>query len=77
VSSWPAPAATTVLLQGYEKVEQAVVDFEALDQSEEQFRGVDAAFCCLGTTRAVAGKEGFVKVRLVPPGWISPAAGGP
>ena len=44
------------------KVEQAVVDFDALDQSADKFKDVDAAFCCLGTTRAVAGKEGFIKV---------------
>jgi oxidoreductase len=39
-----------------------VVDYENLEHSSEKFRGVDSAFCCLGTTRAKAGKEGFVKV---------------
>ena len=26
------------------------------------FEGADVAFCCLGTTRGKAGKDGFVKV---------------
>ena len=46
----------------YKKVEQKIVDFEQLEQSGSAFSGVDTAFCCLGTTRAVAGAEGFVKV---------------
>ena len=39
-----------------------VADFDRLDQSSSHFQGVDSAFCCLGTTRGVAGKEGFIKV---------------
>ena len=46
----------------YQKVQQEIVDFEQLEQSSSAFSGVDTAFCCLGTTRAVAGAEGFVKV---------------
>ena len=46
-----------------EKIVQEIVDFDALSsQHSAVFRGVDTAFCCLGTTRAVAGAEGFVKV---------------
>jgi len=48
--------------EGWEKVEQAVVDYDNLAESEDKFSGVDSAFCCLGTTRAKAGKEGFIKV---------------
>lgn len=46
----------------YEKVQQKIVDFDQLDQFSSAFSGVDTAFCCLGTTRAAAGAEGFVKV---------------
>ena len=46
-----------------EKIVQEIVDFDALSSHHSAvFRGVDTAFCCLGTTRAVAGAEGFVKV---------------
>jgi len=45
---------------GWDKVEQKIVDFENLDKSA--FENVDSAFCCLGTTRGKAGKEGFIKV---------------
>ena len=47
---------------GWEKVEQNVVDYDCLDKSAKSFSNVDAAFCCLGTTRAKAGKTGFIKV---------------
>jgi len=47
---------------GYNKISQKIVDFDQLEQSSSAFAGVDAAFCCLGTTRAAAGAEGFVKV---------------
>ena len=45
-----------------DKIIQKIVDFDHLDQYEDAFHGMDTAFCCLGTTRAVAGAEGFVKV---------------
>ena len=47
---------------GLDKVEQIIVDYDNLDQSKADFSEVDLAFCCLGTTRGQAGKEGFVKV---------------
>ena len=47
---------------GKEKVEQKIVDFDKLDESKDAFADADLAFCCLGTTRAKAGKEGFIKV---------------
>ena len=46
----------------YARIQQRVVDFDTLEASREAFAGVDAAFCCLGTTRAQAGAAGFVKV---------------
>ncbi|KAM6343499.1 oxidoreductase HTATIP2 isoform 2-T2 [Alca torda] len=42
--------------------EQAVVDFEQLSEHAAAFRGHDVGFCCLGTTRAKAGADGFVRV---------------
>ena len=47
---------------GWEKVEQTVVDYDSLDNYANSFNNVDTAFCCLGTTRAKAGKAGFIKV---------------
>jgi oxidoreductase len=44
------------------KIEQRIVDFDNLDTHEDSFKGADVAFCCLGTTRGKAGKEGFIKV---------------
>ncbi|KAF7243945.1 Oxidoreductase HTATIP2 [Varanus komodoensis] len=51
-------------LQGplYASVSQEVVDFEKLDESAAAFQGHAVGFCCLGTTRAKAGAEGFVRV---------------
>ena len=34
--------------EGWQKVEQAVVDFDNLDKHKQIFQGVDVAFCCLG-----------------------------
>jgi len=48
--------------EGFNRVVQKVVDFDKLDEYAADFNGIDAAFCCLGTTRGKAGKEGFVKV---------------
>ena len=47
---------------GYNKISQKIVDFDQLEQFSSAFAGADTAFCCLGTTRAAAGAEGFVKV---------------
>jgi oxidoreductase len=46
-------------------VDQKVVDFDNLEEHRTAFDGADMAFCCLGTTRGKAGKEGFVKVCLL------------
>ncbi len=47
---------------GKEKIEQKLVDYDNLGENKEAFANADIAFCCLGTTRGKAGKEGFVKV---------------
>merc|ERR1712106_298069 len=46
----------------YDKVVQKIVDFDNLDSHETDFKGIDQAFCCLGTTRSKSGPDGFVKV---------------
>nr|XP_020635041.1 oxidoreductase HTATIP2 isoform X2 [Pogona vitticeps] len=46
----------------YANVSQEIVDFEKLDESAAAFQGHDVGFCCLGTTRAKAGADGFVRV---------------
>ncbi|XP_062975370.1 oxidoreductase HTATIP2 [Elgaria multicarinata webbii] len=46
----------------YASVTQEVVDFEKLDDSAASFQGHAVGFCCLGTTRAKAGADGFVRV---------------
>lgn len=46
----------------YEKLVQEVVDFEKLDEHAAAFQGHDVGYCCLGTTRAKAGAEIFVRV---------------
>ncbi|XP_072322800.1 oxidoreductase HTATIP2 isoform X1 [Scyliorhinus torazame] len=45
-----------------ENVSQEVVDFEKLDEYASAFQGHDVGFCCLGTTKAKAGEEGFIRV---------------
>ena len=47
---------------GKGKVEQKIVDFDNINDSKAAFADCDMAFCCLGTTRAKAGAEGFVNV---------------
>ena len=44
--------------EGFKRVEQKVVNFDKLDEYAADFNGIDAAFCCLGTTRGKAGKNG-------------------
>ena len=44
------------------QIDQRIVDFDNLEASKEAFQGADLAFSCLGTTRAKAGKDGFIKV---------------
>lgn len=47
------------------KLKQTVVDWEQLSQYKEQFQGVDAVFCCLGTTIKKAGSQSeFERVDL-------------
>ncbi|XP_038620426.1 oxidoreductase HTATIP2 [Tachyglossus aculeatus] len=48
--------------EAYKNVIQEVVDFEKLDEHSSAFQGHDVGFCCLGTTKAKAGSEGFVRV---------------
>ncbi|XP_065131620.1 oxidoreductase HTATIP2-like isoform X2 [Paramisgurnus dabryanus] len=45
-----------------ENLVQKVVDFEKLDEYAGVFQGHDVGYCCLGTTKAKAGDEGFVRV---------------
>ena len=47
---------------GFRRVEQKIVNFDKLGDYATEHSGVDAAFCCLGTTRGKAGKDGFIKV---------------
>ncbi|XP_072236088.1 oxidoreductase HTATIP2 isoform X2 [Leuresthes tenuis] len=46
----------------YENLIQEVVDFEKLDEHAVAFQGHDVGYCCLGTTRAKAGVDGFIRV---------------
>ncbi|TSM20276.1 Oxidoreductase HTATIP2 [Bagarius yarrelli] len=48
--------------KAYENVVQEVVDFEKLDNYAQVFQGHDVGYCCLGTTKAKAGTEGFIRV---------------
>ncbi|XP_005807572.1 oxidoreductase HTATIP2 [Xiphophorus maculatus] len=48
--------------KAYENLIQEVVDFEKLDDYAAAFKGHDVGYCCLGTTRAKAGADGFVRV---------------
>jgi len=46
----------------YKNVEQRVIDFDHLDQHKSAFENCTIGFCCLGTTRAKSGADGFVKI---------------
>ncbi|KAM4743979.1 oxidoreductase HTATIP2 [Anableps anableps] len=48
--------------KAYENLIQEEVDFEKLDEYAAAFKGHDVGYCCLGTTRAKAGADGFVRV---------------
>ncbi|CAM5121239.1 unnamed protein product [Eretmochelys imbricata] len=48
--------------EAYQNVNQQVVDFEKLDEYSASFQGHDVGFCCLGTTKAKGGADGFVRV---------------
>ncbi|XP_013065725.1 oxidoreductase HTATIP2-like isoform X2 [Biomphalaria glabrata] len=42
--------------------EQKVIDFENIDEHKDVFENLDIGFCCLGTTRAKSGVQGFIRV---------------
>ncbi|MED6243395.1 Oxidoreductase htatip2, partial [Ataeniobius toweri] len=46
----------------YENLVQEVINFEKLDDYAAAFMGHDVGYCCLGTTRAKAGADGFIRV---------------
>ncbi|KAM9366370.1 oxidoreductase HTATIP2 [Symphorus nematophorus] len=46
----------------HENLVQEVVDFEKLDDYAAAFQGHDVGYCCLGTTKAKAGTDGFIRV---------------
>ncbi|XP_076879245.1 oxidoreductase HTATIP2 isoform X2 [Brachyhypopomus gauderio] len=48
--------------QAFENLVQEVVDFEKLEDYAAAFQGHDVGYCCLGTTKAKAGTEGFIRV---------------
>ncbi|XP_077375541.1 oxidoreductase HTATIP2 isoform X2 [Festucalex cinctus] len=48
--------------KGYENLVQEVVDFEKLEDYAAAFQGHDVGYCCMGTTRAKAGAQGFIRV---------------
>ncbi|KAI4877010.1 hypothetical protein NFI96_019729 [Prochilodus magdalenae] len=48
--------------KAYDNVVQEVVDFEKLEDYAGTFQGHDVGYCCLGTTKAKAGTEGFIRV---------------
>lgn len=48
--------------KAYENLVQEVVDFDKLDDYAATFQGHDVGYCCLGTTKAKAGTEGFIRV---------------
>ncbi|KAM3877336.1 oxidoreductase HTATIP2-like [Diretmus argenteus] len=48
--------------KAYENLVQEVVDFEKLDDHAAAFQGHNVGYCCLGTSRAKAGVEGFIRV---------------
>ncbi|XP_008335203.1 oxidoreductase HTATIP2 isoform X2 [Cynoglossus semilaevis] len=48
--------------KAHENLVQEVVDFEKLDDYAAAFQGHDVGYCCLGTTRAKAGVDGFIRV---------------
>lgn len=45
----------------HEKLTQFVLDFEKMEELTQEIKGNDI-FICLGTTRAKAGRDGFIKV---------------
>ncbi|XP_054469734.1 oxidoreductase HTATIP2 [Anoplopoma fimbria] len=48
--------------KAYENLVQEVVDFEKLEDYAAAFQGHDVGYCCLGTTKAKAGTDGFIRV---------------
>jgi len=64
------PAYTKVVVVGRRPLEHITsdkihfrkVDFDKLSEHSAAFQGAQVAYCCLGTTKGKAGKEGFIKV---------------
>ncbi|XP_062248304.1 oxidoreductase HTATIP2 isoform X2 [Platichthys flesus] len=48
--------------EAYKNLVQEVVDFEKLEDYAAAFQGHDVGYCCLGTTRAKSGADGFIRV---------------
>jgi uncharacterized protein YbjT (DUF2867 family) len=64
-----------LIVRGDSKVRECRVDFDRLDAHPGHFRGVDAAFCALGTTIKAAGsQEAFRRVDFDYPLAVAKAA---
>jgi len=48
--------------ENHVKLDQRIVDFDNIEAHTDEFKDINKGFCCLGTTRGKAGKEGFIKV---------------
>jgi len=46
----------------YDKFDEKIIDFDKVEEYADAFKGYDAGFSSLGTTRAKSGAEGFYKV---------------
>ncbi|XP_076370810.1 protein HTATIP2-like [Tachypleus tridentatus] len=46
----------------FSKYEQRVIDFEKIEDYGNAFQDLEIGFCSLGTTRGIAGVDGFIKV---------------
>ncbi|KAJ1911653.1 Oxidoreductase htatip2 [Tieghemiomyces parasiticus] len=58
----PADIVNTAEVPSQTQFEHRVVDFDHLDRHTAAFKGHTHGFCCLGTTRAKSGAEGFRRV---------------
>ncbi|XP_034535738.1 oxidoreductase HTATIP2 [Notolabrus celidotus] len=48
--------------KAHDNLVQEVVDFEKLEDYAAAFQGHDVGYCCMGTTKAKAGTDGFIRV---------------
>jgi len=46
----------------YDGVEQKIIDFDHLENHKDAFENIEYGFSCLGTTRRIAGADGFFKI---------------